>query len=84
MSACRSVICRPSAKPLSTRQKQAAEPPAVEEILHVDTLELEVGYGLVRMIDTAQGGDLLDRITMIRRQLAGDMGLVMPPGAYPR
>ena len=62
----------------ATRQKQAAPPP-VEEMLHVDTLELEVGYGLVRMVDAAQGGDLLDRITMIRRQLAGDMGLVMPP-----
>jgi len=62
----------------ATRQKQPVPPP-VEEMLHVDTLELEVGYGLVRMVDTAQGGDLLDRITMIRRQLAGDMGLVMPP-----
>ena len=31
------------------------------------------------MVDASQGGDLLDRITMIRRQLAGDMGLVMPP-----
>ncbi len=55
------------------------EPPPVEQALHVDTLELEVGYALVRMVDTAQGGDLLDRITMIRRQLAGEMGLVMPP-----
>lgn len=57
----------------------AAPPPPVEQMLNVDTLELEVGYGLVRLVDTAQGGDLLDRISMIRRQLAGDMGLVMPP-----
>ncbi len=55
------------------------EPPPVEQALHVDTLELEVGYALVRLIDQSQGGDLLERITMIRRQLAGEMGLIMPP-----
>ena len=55
-------------------------PPApIEQMLGVDTLELEIGYALVRMVDTTQGGDLLDRITMIRRQLAGELGLVMPP-----
>jgi flagellar biosynthesis protein FlhA len=54
-------------------------PPPVEQMLTVDTMELEVGYALVRMVDASQGGDLLDRITMIRRQLAGEMGLVMPP-----
>jgi flagellar biosynthesis protein FlhA len=48
-------------------------------MLSVDTMELEVGYGLVRLVDTNQGGDLLDRITMIRRQLATELGLVMPP-----
>ena len=51
----------------------------VEEVMKVDTLELEVGYGLVRLVDHTQGGDLLNRITMIRRQLATEMGLVMPP-----
>jgi flagellar biosynthesis protein FlhA len=60
-------------------KKKEPGPPPVEDMLHVDTLELEVGYGLVRMVDASQGGDLLDRITMIRRQLAGEMGLVMPP-----
>ncbi|HEX7009726.1 MAG TPA: flagellar biosynthesis protein FlhA [Phycisphaeraceae bacterium] len=55
------------------------EPPPVEQSLHLDTLELEVGYGLVRLVDQSQGGDLLDRISMIRRQLAAEMGLVMPP-----
>ncbi|MCE9591846.1 MAG: flagellar biosynthesis protein FlhA [Planctomycetes bacterium] len=59
--------------------KAQAVPPPVEQMLSVDTLELEVGYALVRLVDTSQGGDLLDRISMIRRQLAGDMGLVMPP-----
>ena len=55
------------------------EPPSVESLLKVDVLELEVGYGLVPMVDTNQGGDLLDRISAIRRQIAIEMGLVMPP-----
>jgi flagellar biosynthesis protein FlhA len=55
-----------------------AEPPKVEELLAVDTLELEVGYGLVAMVDAARGGDLLDRIAGIRRHLAVELGLVMP------
>ena len=57
----------------------SSEPPPVESLLKVDVLELEVGYGLVPLIDQQQGGDLLDRITAVRRQLAAEMGLVMPP-----
>jgi flagellar biosynthesis protein FlhA len=57
----------------------APEPPQVEDLLKVDVLELEVGYGLVPLIDTHQGGDLLDRISAVRRQLAVELGLVMPP-----
>lgn len=53
--------------------------PPVEDLLKVDVLELEVGYGLVSLIDTAQGGDLLDRVSAVRRQLAVELGLVMPP-----
>jgi len=60
-------------------QKTEAGPPPVEKLLAVDTMELEVGYGLVKLVDAGQGGDLLERITMIRRQLAGELGLVMPP-----
>jgi flagellar biosynthesis protein FlhA len=55
------------------------EAPPVENLLKVDVLELEVGYGLVSLIDSAQGGDLLDRISAVRRQLAVELGLVMPP-----
>ncbi|MBK9189295.1 MAG: flagellar biosynthesis protein FlhA [Phycisphaerales bacterium] len=57
----------------------ANEPPPVEQLLKVDTLELEVGYALVSLVDTTQGGDLLERISSIRRQLAVELGLVMPP-----
>jgi flagellar biosynthesis protein FlhA len=55
------------------------EAPSVESLLKVDTLELEVGYALVPLIDTNQGGDLLERVAGIRRQLASELGLVMPP-----
>lgn len=61
------------------KDQQGPEPPAVETLLAIDTLELEVGYGLVGLVDANQGGDLLDRISAIRRQLAVELGLVMPP-----
>jgi flagellar biosynthesis protein FlhA len=51
----------------------------VEDYLHVDPMELEIGYGLIPLVDVKQGGDLLDRITMIRRQLATDLGIIIPP-----
>ena len=56
-----------------------AEHGPVEELLHVDALEVEIGYGLVPLVDAGRGGDLLDRIAMIRRQFAAEMGLVLPP-----
>ncbi|MBI3099762.1 MAG: flagellar biosynthesis protein FlhA [Planctomycetes bacterium] len=55
------------------------KPEKVEGLLKVDPMELEIGYGLIRLVDAAQGGDLLDRVAMIRRQLALDMGMLIPP-----
>jgi flagellar biosynthesis protein FlhA len=55
------------------------EPEKVEKLLDVDMMELEVGYGLVKLVDVAKGGDLLDRISMIRRQIAIDLGVIVPP-----
>jgi flagellar biosynthesis protein FlhA len=55
------------------------EPEKVEKLLDLDAMELEVGYGLVRMVDAAKGGDLLDRISLIRRQVAMDLGIIVPP-----
>ncbi len=63
-------------------ESEAAPPPEpapVEDLLKVDVLELEVGYALVSLVDPNQGGDLLERITAVRRQLAIEYGLVMPP-----
>jgi flagellar biosynthesis protein FlhA len=58
--------------------RKPVEAPKVEELLAVDTLELEVGYAVVGLVDTSRGGDLLDRIAGIRRHLAVELGLVMP------
>lgn len=51
----------------------------VEELLPLDLLELEVGYGLIPLVDTEQGGELLERIKSIRRQFALEMGMIIPP-----
>ena len=55
-----------------------AEPEKLEDLLSVEMVELEVGYGLVNLVDTAQDGDLLERITQIRKQFAIDWGLIIP------
>ena len=51
----------------------------IEEYLHVDPLEIEIGYSLIPLIDANQGGDLLDSITMLRKQIAQEYGIVVPP-----
>jgi flagellar biosynthesis protein FlhA len=51
----------------------------IEGLLKVDLLGIEMGYGLIRYVDASQGGDFLDRIKSIRRQIAVEMGLIVPP-----
>lgn len=58
--------------------EEVKRPENVVSLLQVDPLELEIGYTLIPMVDTSQGGDLLDRIVMIRRQCALELGLVVP------
>ena len=53
-------------------------PESVVNLLSMDPIEFEFGYGLIPLVDTNQGGDLLDRIVMIRRQLAIELGMVIP------
>ncbi len=57
----------------------AAGPEPVEHLLTVDSLEVEVGYGLISLVDKEQGGEFLDRVHSLRRQFARDMGLIIPP-----
>jgi flagellar biosynthesis protein FlhA len=54
-------------------------PEAVQSLTEVDPIALEIGYGLVRLVEPSQGGDLLDRIVAVRRSLAATLGLVIPP-----
>ncbi len=51
----------------------------VLKFVTIDQMELELGYGLIALVDSQQGGDLLDRILLIRRQVANELGFVVPP-----
>ena len=62
--------------------QKAISPPSgevPESLLQLDRLELEVGYGLIPLVDEEQHGELLNRIRSIRRQFASDMGIIIPP-----
>lgn len=59
--------------------EEIKKPDNVIELLQVEKMEMELGYGLIPLVDTEQGGDLLDRIVMIRRQCAVELGFIVPP-----
>ncbi len=69
-----------AATPEIEEEDVPAAPPSDAQDLFVpiDPLGLEVGYGLISLVDTSQGGELLQRIKMLRKQLALEMGFVMP------
>lgn len=58
--------------------EQVRSPENVVQLLQVDPIEFEFGYGLIPLADAQQGGDLLDRVIMIRRQIALELGLMVP------
>ena len=58
---------------------QAKESDKLESLLQLDTLQIELGYGLVNLADTRKGGDLLERVTGVRRNFASEMGVLVPP-----
>ncbi len=63
-------------------EQQKAEPVSPEDVmklLTVEPMEAEIGYAIIPLIDPAQGGDMLDRIGTIRKQMALEMGIVVPP-----
>ncbi|MBF0623060.1 MAG: flagellar biosynthesis protein FlhA [Magnetococcales bacterium] len=60
-------------------QEVAQQEEPIESYLTLDLLRLDVGYGLISLVDESQQGDLLDKIRSIRRQFASDMGFVVPP-----
>jgi len=66
---------------ISASEEEAEEirkPENVVSLLQVDPIELEFGYGIIPLADVNQGGDLLDRVVMIRRQIALELGTVVP------
>lgn len=66
-------------RPAKTNEEIAKEEEtALEDILKVEMLELTLGYQLIRLADSAQGGDLLERIRSMRRKIASDFGFLMP------
>ena len=58
--------------------EEVRKPENIVSLLQVDPIELEIGYSLIPLVDVAQGGNLLDRVVMIRRQCALEMGIVVP------
>ncbi len=58
--------------------EEARKPESLISLLQVDQIELEIGYSLIPLVDEGQGGDMLDRISMIRRQCAIELGLLVP------
>ncbi|MCI6409964.1 MAG: flagellar biosynthesis protein FlhA [Lachnospiraceae bacterium] len=58
--------------------EEIRKPENVVSLLNVDPIELEFGYGIIPLADVNQGGDLLDRVVMIRRQIALELGTVVP------
>lgn len=61
-----------------TAAEEIRQPENVTSLLQVDPIELEFGYGIIPLADVNQGGDLLDRVVMIRRQIALELGIVVP------
>jgi len=61
------------------KSKSKKESERIEDYLTVDPLELEIGYGLIPLVDSEHDGDLLNRITLIRKQQAILLGIVIPP-----
>lgn len=66
---------------LAEKASEASNKPAeerTEDLLKVDTIGLEIGYGLIPTVDSNQGGDLLERISVVRKQMATELGIVIP------
>jgi flagellar biosynthesis protein FlhA len=74
------VAGQPGAPGVAGSAQPAVKPAeSVVPLLSYDPMELEIGFGLIPLVDVSQGGDLLERITMIRRHAARELGIVVPP-----
>ncbi|RJP81635.1 MAG: flagellar biosynthesis protein FlhA [Candidatus Zixiibacteriota bacterium] len=74
-----SAAARAQAEMVTQKSKTQKEPERIEDYLNVDPMELEIGYGLIPLVDNEHDGDLLSRITLIRKQQAIALGIIIPP-----
>ena len=66
--------------PISSDATDApAAPDPMQDLLQIDPIELEVGFALIPLVDEGQGGDLLERISLLRKQAALELGILVPP-----
>lgn len=72
-------VAEPAAAAKAAEAAQKKEPEKLESYLQVDAFQIELGYGLVGLADQRKGGDLLDRVTGVRRNFAQEMGVIVPP-----
>ncbi|WP_434511468.1 flagellar biosynthesis protein FlhA [Desulfitobacterium sp. AusDCA] len=74
----RQTVAEESVAARETAIQESKKPENVLNLLQVDNMELELGYALIALVDAQQGGDLLDRIVLIRRQVASELGFIVP------
>ena len=74
----RAIANAPLAKAVAKKAEAQKAPERIQDLLNVDTLELEVGYQLLSIIDLAKGGELPGRVTALRKQVATDLGILLP------
>jgi flagellar biosynthesis protein FlhA len=65
----------------ATKEEESIKPPEenIMDLLEVDQMELEIGFNLIPLVDPSKGGTLLERIKSLRKQIALDMGFIVPP-----
>lgn len=74
----RQLVSKQAEETVRSEQAETKKPENVYNLLTVEPVEFEFGYGLIPLVDSKQGGDLLERVVMIRRQLAMELGIVIP------
>jgi flagellar biosynthesis protein FlhA len=91
LSICSALVARQLKQAKVAAEKQTAspkeqaeaarkkEPEKLESLLQLDPFQIELGYGLVNLADMSKGGDLLERVTGVRRNFAQEMGVIIPP-----
>ncbi|NLD38263.1 MAG: flagellar biosynthesis protein FlhA [Desulfatiglans sp.] len=74
----KAALAKAEAPTVKEEQAEAQAPEDVQKLLPLDSLEMEIGYGLITIVDDKSQGNLLDRIRALRKQFAVDMGMVIP------